>query len=138
MIDALANPHNRNRTFIFLVACSVLAIAAIMVGIDDNPPGVILAYLSAFAFVLAFVHPWRTSKQFLRLIYQSVLVFIVITVLSNLFEFFASNPGISKPVVMLLNGAGAIFFLIAVLLCPICLLVGVIGFVVMNYRNRSE
>lgn len=138
MIEALSTPRNKNRTFILLAVCGVLAIAAAAIGIDDNPPGLLLAFLSASAFVLAFVHPWRASKQFLYLIYASVLGFIVFAVLHNVFDFVASKSGGSGLVPGLLNSASALFFLLACLLCPPALLVGVIGAAVMYGRERHS
>jgi hypothetical protein len=37
MIDVFTTPQNRNRTLILLVVCGLLAIAAAIAGIDDNP-----------------------------------------------------------------------------------------------------
>jgi hypothetical protein len=118
--------------------CGLLAIAARAIGIDDNPPGLLLAFLSASAFVLAFVHPWRTSKQFRYLIYASVLGFIVFALLHNVFDFFASKSGGSNIVSGLLNGTSTAFFIVATLLCPPGLLVGVIGAVVMYISERHS
>jgi hypothetical protein len=135
MIEALSTPRNRRRTFILFAICAFLAFAA-AVGIDDNPPGVLLAYLSASAFVLAFAHPWRTSKQFRYLIYTSILSFVVFAVLSNVFEAIASNLGGSGLVNSLLNGTGGVCFLVATLLCPPGLLVGAVGAVILYFRER--
>ena len=138
MIEAFSTPHNRNRTFIYFAICAVLAIAAVAIGIDDNPPGLLLAYLSATAFVLAFVHPWRSSKRFRNLIFASLLGFIVFAILHNVFEFIAWRAGGSGLVLGLLESISAAFFLVAVLLCPPALLVGAIGAVVMHIRARHS
>ena len=138
MIDALSTPHNRIRTLILLAICGLSAIAAAVVGIDDNPPGILLAFLAATAFVLAFVHPWRTSRQFRRLLYASALGFVVFGLLHIVFEAIASNGGGSGLVQDLLNGAGAVLFLIAVLVCPPGMLVGAVGAVVMSIGNRRR
>jgi hypothetical protein len=138
MIDALSTPRIRIWTLILLVICGLSAIAATAVGIDDNPPGILLAFLAATAFVLAFVHPWRTSRQFRRLLYASVLGFVVFGLLHILFEAIASNLGDSGLVQDLLNGTGVALFLIATLVCPPGLLVGAVGSVVMSIRNRQR
>ena len=138
MIDALFTPSNRTRTLMLLVICGLLAIAAAAIGIDDNLPGILSAFLAAAALILAFVHPWRASRQFMRLLYASVLGFIVFGLLHNVFEGIASNLGGSGLVLDLLNGAGAFFFLIAVLVCPAGLLVGAVGAAVMSIRNRRR
>lgn len=138
MLEALSTPSNRNRTIILFAICSVLAVAAATVGISDNPPGLLLMFLSASAFIVAFVHPWRASKHFQRLIYASGLGFIVFAVLHNVFEGVASKAGVSGLVHDLLSGAGVAFFLIAILLCPPGLLVGVVGAIVMSRRGRHS
>ncbi len=138
MIGAFSTASNRKRTFILFAACGVLAIAAKAIGIDDNPPGLLLAFLSASAFVLAFVHPWRTSKQFLYLILASVLGFIVFVLLHNAFDFVASELGGSGIVPGLLDIISTAFFIFATLLCPPGLLVGVIGGAVMYIRERHS
>ena len=86
MIGALSTPHNRIRTLIFFVTCGLSAIAAAAVGIDDNPPGILLALLAATAFVLAFVHPWRTSRQFRSPLYTSALGSVVFGLLHIVFD----------------------------------------------------
>jgi hypothetical protein len=138
MIDALSTPRKKIRTLILLVICGLSAIAAAAVGISDNPPGILLAYLATTAFVLAFVHPWRTSRQFRRLLYASALGFVVFGLLHNVFEAIASNLGGSGLIHDLLNGAGGALFLIAVLVCPPGLLVGAVGAVIMSIRNRRR
>ena len=75
MIVALSTPRNRKVTVVFLAIAAALAAAAGLVGISDNPPGILLAYGAAAALVLAFVHPWRTSRQFRYLLYGSFLGF---------------------------------------------------------------
>ena len=138
MLKAISTPHERIWTLILLVICGLLAIAAVAVGIDDNPPGILLAYLAATTFVLAFAHSWRTSRQFRRLLYASVLGFVVFGLLSNVFEAIALNfegPSLAND---LLNGAGAASFLIATLICPPALLIGAVGAVVMSIRNRHR
>jgi hypothetical protein len=138
MLEAFSTPRNRSRSLILIAVCGVLAIAASVIGISDNPPGLVLAFLSASAFVLVFVHPWRTSKQFRYLIYVSGLGFIVFAVLHNVFEAIASKLGGSGLVCGLLNGVGVVFFLIAILLCPPGLLVGIVGAVIMASRGRHS
>jgi len=130
--------NHRKRTSILLTICVLLGIAAAAVGIDDNPPGILLAFLSASAFVTAFVHTWRTSKQFLHLILGSIFGLVVFAVLHNVFDIVASKPGLSGLVPGLLTGASTAFFLVATLLCPSALLVGAVGAVVMYRREHHS
>jgi hypothetical protein len=110
-------------TLFLLVVCGALAAAAGLAGIDDELPGQSLAWLSAIALVLAFVHPWRTSRRSLLLIGASALGFVVFAVLSAVME----NAGVV--------GEG-VFFLIALFLCPAGALVGIVGAVAAFVTSR--
>jgi hypothetical protein len=50
MLEALSTPLNRQRTYLLLALCAALAIVSGVIGISDNPPGVLCAFLSAVAF----------------------------------------------------------------------------------------
>ena len=138
MIEALSTPRNRKVTVVFLAIAAALAAAAGLVGISDNPPGILLAYGAAAALVLAFVHPWRTSRQFRYLLYGSFLGFLVFAVAHNLFEVVAGKMGGPGFVVAVLQGIQVAAFLIAVLVCPPALVIGAVGAVVMAIRNRRR
>ena len=139
MIDAFSTPRNRIKTFIFLVTCGLLAIASVVVGIDDNPPGVLLAYLAATAFVLAFSHPWRTARKFMFLLLASVLGSILFMILSMISDSIVQNPASSDTLKKLIespmNEALSIVF---AMLCSAAFLVGVVGAVIMFIRNRRQ
>ena len=138
MFKSLISPRNMIVSFILLVACCILGFAASAVGIDDNPPGLALAFLSAIALVLAFVHPLRTSKQFRYLIYASGIGLILFGVIHNVFEGVASNGGEPSLVHGLLSGAGVASFFIAILVCPAGLLIGAVGAAIMSGRERRS
>jgi hypothetical protein len=136
VIEALSSPRGRRVTVLLLVIAGVLAAAAAIVGISDNPPGIFLLYAGAFALVLAFVHPWRTSRQFRYLLYASVLGFVVFAVVHNVFEVVAGRMGGPGFVVAILQGTQVAAFLIALLICPPAFIIGVVGEVVLWIRNR--
>ena len=114
------------RTLPLLVICGALAAAAGVVGIDDNTVGGSLAWLSAIALVLAFAHPWRTSRRFLLLTGASVLAFVVVVVVGGVID----NAGVD------MGAVGDAAFYVAVLLCPAALVVGIIGAVVTWVTSR--
>ena len=138
MIDALSTPHNRIWTLILLVICGLLAIAAAAVGIDDNPPGILLAFLAATALVLAFVHPWRTARQFNRLLYASVLGLALFVILTNVFAAVAHNSATAGVLQNLMQGLAVAAFFLATLICPVAFIVGAVGSVAMFIRNRRR
>ena len=139
MIAAFSTPHNRTNTFILLAICGLLAIAAATVGIDDNPPGVLLAFLAATAFVIAFVHPWRTAKKFIFLALASVLGFVLYIILNIILDTAVQDSATAgarqdlpqSPVVDALS-------IVIAMLCPAAFIVGAVGSVAMFIRNRHR
>ena len=124
---------------ILLAICGLLAIAAVAVGIDDNPPGILLAFLAAIAFVLAFVHPWRTAKKFMFLLLASILGFILYIILNIILDIVAQNPATSGALQDLLQSPvlDAISIIIA-MICSAAFIIGVVGSVAMFIRNRRQ
>ena len=139
MSAAFSTPSNRNKTFILLAICVLLAIAAAAVGIDDNPLGILLAFLSATAFVIAFVHPWRTTKKFLFLILASLLGFILFIILNIILDTAAQNPETAGGLPDLLQGpiVNAMSIIIA-MICAAAFIVGAVGSVAMVIRRRRR
>jgi len=138
MIKSFMSTRNIIVSVILLVVCCILGAAANVVGIADNPPGIALAFLSTIALVLTFVHPLRNSKQFRYLVYTSGIGFILFAILHNVFEGISSKVGETSIAFSLLNGAGVASFLIAIFICPIGLLIGAIGAVIMSSRERRS
>ena len=139
MIAAFSTPQNRIKTFVLLAVCGLLAIAAAAVGVDDNPPGVLLAFLAATAFVLAFVHPWRTAKKFVLLLLAAVLGFLLYIALNIVLDIAAQDPATAGALQDLLQSpvVEALSVIIAIL-CPAAFIVGAVGAVVMFVRNRRR
>ena len=139
MIDAFSTPRNRIKTLILLGICGLLAIASTVVGIDENPPGILLALLAAVTFVLAFSHPWRTARKFMFLLLAAVLGFVLFIIVSIVSDSIVQNPASSDALQNLIqspvNEALSIIF---AMLCSAAFLVGVVGAVVMFIRNRRQ
>ncbi|HLF80050.1 MAG TPA: hypothetical protein VJB57_21430 [Dehalococcoidia bacterium] len=138
MLQALATPRDRTRTLIFLAICGAAAIAAALVGISDNPLGIFLVLAAGAAFVLAFVHPWRTPEQFGRLLVASGLGFVLFVVLHNVFEALAGTAEDIAVLHGLLEGLGGAAFLLATLVCLPAFLVSVVALVIVLIRNRRR
>jgi len=138
MLKAFSTPRNRNVTFILLAVTGVLAAAAVLVGVSDNPPGIFLAFAAAAAFVVAFVHPWRSVKSYAWFLLASAVGFVVMAVLHNVFEGvagLAGTPGIFRFPLQVL---AVVSFLLAVLVGPPAVLVGAVGIVLRAIRNRRR
>lgn len=127
---------SRKVSFGLVVLCCVSLIAASIVGISDNPPGLALCCLATVSLILAFVHTWRKVKYFLILLGSSVIGFAVFAVLHNVFYALAE---ISSDIVVLsrsLEFLHAVFFLIAIFVCPASLLIGVIGGILTYVKKK--
>ena len=138
MFNALSTPCNRILTSVFMAICAVSAIGAIVVGVSDNPPGIVLAFAAATAFILAFVHPWRTTKQFKLFLLASILSFVVFVILHNVFESTARAMEGMSTLQTVLQGLDVITFLLAVLIFPPAILIGALGSIVMFIRNHRR
>jgi hypothetical protein len=139
MTGAFSTPHNIKMTFILLAICGLLATAASVVGIDDNLPGILLAFLAAIAFVLAFVHPWRTARNFMFLLLASVLGFVLFVILNIILDTVAQSPATSGALQDLLQSPAInAFSIIIAMICPAAFFVGAVGSVVMFIRNRRQ
>jgi len=139
MIEAFSTPRNRIRTFILLAITGLLVISAWIVGIDDNPSGILLAYLSATAFVVALVHPWRTARKFMFLLLASVLGFVLFVILNITTDSVAQNPATSVALRDLIESPAmnALNVIIA-MICPAAFIVGILGSVAMFIHNRHQ
>jgi len=138
MIKALSTHHNRTLTVVFLVICCAAVIAAGVVGIEDNAPGILLAFSAVAALILAFVHPWRTTKQFGLLLLGAVLCFVIFAILHNVFHGVAGSMESAQVLQKLLEGLGVVTFLLAILVCPPAAIVGLVGSVAMLVRNHHR
>ena len=110
---------NRKLTFTFLALSIILLLIAFIIGISDNPPGILLCFAGIIALILVFIHRWRKAKSFLILLIASIIGFLLFAVLHNVMY------GLEKMVVdiiilsQLLKFLDVLFFLIAVLVISI-------------------
>lgn len=136
MLKAFATPQHRRVTLIFLAVFCLAAIAALAIGLADNPPGLVLAWVAAAALVLAFAHPWRRALEFKYLLYGSGLGFAVFVVLHNLLESGAVATASVWPLGAILQNLSVVAFLAAVFVCPPALVIGLGGVLIMFFRGR--
>jgi len=136
MFESFA-PGRRSWTAVLLGAAALLAVAARLVGIDDNALGISLAMLAAASLVLAIAHPW-SSAQFRRLIYASVVGFAALLALGIACGASVALAATPAWVDRLLEVASTAFLLIAAFLCIPGLVVGAIGIAVKRRRERAQ
>lgn len=138
MFKMPSTPQSRTLTFVLLAIFCVSAEAAAVIGIGDNPPGISLAFGAFAALVLAVVHPWRSAKQYGLLLCAAILGLVVFGILHNVFEGVGGELESAHVIQIVLQSLGVGFFLLAVLICPPALVVGVVDSIVMLIRNRRR
>jgi biotin transporter BioY len=135
---AFSSP-NRIKTFFLLAICGVLTLVAVVVGINDNPPGTLMAFIAALALILAFVHPWRTARKFTFLLLASVLGLVLFIILNITLDSIVQNPATSDAVRNLIESpANEALTVTFAMLLPAAFLVGAIGAVIMLISNRRR
>ena len=124
-------------TLAFLVIGALSLAGGLLVGIDDNPPGLLLVYGAVTSFILAFAHRWREPRRFILLLGLSFLGFVVFAVLHNVFYAVGESSSVSW-VTSLMEVLHVGSFLVAVLICPPGILVGLIGYFMAGFRARKS
>lgn len=117
----------KKTTLIFLILGLLFLILALIITIPDNPPGIILTFISSISFILAFSYNWSRPKSYLFLFLGSLIGFVIFVVLHNFLEYFGKGTFIEN-----LSG---FFFLTAIFLCPAGILVGIIGSIVSYNKS---
>jgi drug/metabolite transporter superfamily protein YnfA len=120
----------QRKTYVFLVLGVISLVIAAIVGIEDNPPGIILCYLGFIFFILAFAHNWKKPKPYVVLIFTSVLGFPVFVILHNFIDYLAKGT--------LFEAVGAFFFVAAILFCPAGAVIGIIGSIYYSSKKQRE
>ncbi len=138
MSGVFQTPGNKTTMFVLLTLCGLSAIGAAALGIDDNPPGILLAYLAAIAFILAFAHSWQTARPFVLLLLVSVIGLVLCVILNNLFAAVAHNPATVGDFQKLMQGLAVMAFFLGTLIFPAGFIVGAAGSIIMVILNRRR
>jgi len=130
------NQKLHDKTFVIsLVSATSFIIIALALGIADNPPGILFMFAAAFSLVLAMVNQWRTPRRFMKMTLVSLAGFPILVVLHNALDVFANRgPGWLEP---LMTGFSGTAFILAVIVCPVAFLGGLIGFGMTYFLNRN-
>lgn len=136
-IDSLFNPTNRKLTFILLGSGVLMILLAMLIGVSDNPPGIAVLFTGMILTFLAFVHYWRSAKAYLWLMLFSLLGGVVFAVLHNLLDALSVSLADISFLPNVIEVFSAMCFLIAVLVCPVGLVVGFLGALLTYFLNMN-
>jgi hypothetical protein len=123
----LSHLKPRWSTLGFLGATAVLTLAAFLVGVDDNPPGIFLLYAAGACLVLALAHRWRTPSRFGLLLGGSIVGFFIMVMVHNFAEVGAEQIAHLPALALALSAISVVGFFLAVIVCPAAAAVGLIG-----------
>ena len=122
------NESSRQKSNLIILAFAVsLVIVGLILSSRCNSLAVALIYSGVSIGIVTYIHHWRDPLSFLILIGLSIVGFPVFVVLHNAFYAFGE---ISKNIFLLKNIfeiLHALFFIIAVAICPTGLFIGIIG-----------
>ena len=124
----MTNVLKQKMTYVYLSLSIISVVVALIVGIDDNPPGIVLCFIGSILFILAFTYSWKKAKPFLLLVVFSLVGFVISAILHNVLEAIGGEG-------TLLGIIGVVFFLIAIFICPAGLLVGIGGSIVKSFKK---
>ena len=124
--------------FILAGIFCTLVISAIVVGVSDNVPGIVLCYLATVVLVIAPTRSWRKTKRFLILLGASVIGFLVFVFLHNAFYALTMLTSHIAALSRLMEVFHVTSFVIAVFLCPGTFLVGAVGSIVCAIMGRRK
>jgi len=129
---------NRKVTIILAGIFCALLLAAFLIGVSDNIPGIVLCYLAATIPVIALTLAWRELKKFLILLGASIGGFFIFVLLHN--GFYALGTITNHIVVLshLIEALSVVSFCIAVFLCPPAFLVGAVGSIALAIKRRKN
>ncbi len=129
------SPFRDTTSVISIVSATGLMAAALLLGIADNPPGVILLFASLLALILVMIHHWRSPRRFLIMAIVALVGIPVMVVLHNLLEAMADR--IPYWLAPLASGISATAFLLAVMVLPVTFFAGIIGAGLSKFIRRN-
>ncbi len=128
----------KNQGFALVALGCLSLVAALAVGIADNLPGIVLLFGAIICWTLAVVRRWSRPKSFLWLALGAAVGFLVFAVLHNVF-FGLGKMAADQPFLHgLFEVLHVVSFLLAVIVAPPVLVVGLIGWLVAGWRQRKS
>lgn len=126
----------QRRIFLFILGI-LFVTAALLVGIEDNLPGIALLYCGSIVLVLIFTLTWNKVGHYLRLLLWSILGSVLFVILHNLMYGLGEVLSIGVVADAIINGLGVIFFFMALIVSPSAIVIGLVGMIVYAIKKRS-
>ncbi len=130
--------RNRKATIILAGVFCALLLAAFLIGVSDNIPGIVLCYLAATIPVIAMVYTRQDAKKYLILLGASAGGFFIFVLLHNGFYALGTITNHIAVLTHVIDAFSVASFCIAVFLCPAAFLVGAVGSIVFTVKRRRK
>jgi nitroreductase len=124
--------------WILIATCLIAGVIALVWGISDNIPGILLLALAIACAAGTWVYNWRLPKQFWKLLIGGILAFPIGVIAHNLFYALAILSKEYQILVQVFSFFEAIFFFLAILMAGPVALVGLIGGVYTTWKGLSN
>ncbi len=124
---------------IVLIVLAALALGtALLMGVSDNIPALVLVYLACGLLIVAFVCTWREPQPFLKMLIASLVSVPVFAVLHNLAYAVAQSTAETPLISGFFDFLGAISFVIAVVIAPTAVVISAIGTIITALYDRGR
>lgn len=133
LVDSLKTPQ-----WILIGVGLASGAAALIIGVSDNPPGIVLLYFSLTCLAGAWVWNWRSPREFWGLLLTAVLAFPVGAIAHNLLYALGTLIDHIPVVREAVSFLGVFFFLVAVMAAGPAGLVGLIGGIITSWRGMDR
>ena len=134
----LFSDKNRRLTLLLLALAIIAITIGLIIGISDNPPGIIILYAGIILLIISLVYIWRKIRPFLILLVVSIVGIPVFAVLHNIFYGIAELTSEVKVLPEMLSFFDAMSFLIALIICPSAIIVGMGGALILFVKRKKS
>lgn len=124
--------------WVLLGAGLVSGVGSLVLGVSDNPPGIMLLYFALTCLAGAWVWNWPSPRDFWLLLIAALAAFPVGAILHNL--LYALGTMLDQiPVIRELAGfLGVFFFLVAVMAAAPAALVALLGGIIVSWQGMDR
>ncbi len=113
------------------------AVAGLLLGINDNLPGILLLYAGLLSVALGLLLRWKRAHRGRLFFLSGLISFPVMVVLHNVGEAVAGMPTLPGLLVWPLQAIAVVSFFLAVLIAPVLMLSGLIGWLFELFAQRK-
>ena len=128
-LHTLFDPGHRWKTISFFVLGVLLIVAAQLVGIADNAPGLVLLYAGIIFLFLTFIHHWRKPSSYGIMAGICAAVIAVTVIVVHIYAASACRPGEVAAPSKADGIMEAIVMTITLFLCAPGILIGLAGLI---------